>query len=78
MATIPYREILNNIVTRNRLQVTYSVTQEGPDYAARWVGTYTLQGVGVIGSGSSTAKVDSKELAAWQAVVWLDSRGYRA
>jgi hypothetical protein len=76
MAT--YRSILNNIVTGNRLQVSYSVAQDGPDHDARWVGVYTLHSVGAIGRAWATAKLDAQELAARQAVAWLDSRGYRA
>jgi hypothetical protein len=75
MAT--YREILNNIVTRNRLEVSYSVVQEGPDNDARWVGVFTLNSVGAIGRAWSTTKIETRELAARQAVAWLDSRGYR-
>jgi len=72
------REVLNNIVTRNNLQVSYSVTQYGPDYDARWVGVYTLHGVGPIGTASARTKVESKELAARQAVAWLESRNIRS
>jgi hypothetical protein len=76
MAT--YREILNNIVTKNKLQVSYSVAQEGPDHDARWVGVFTLNNVGAIGRAWANTKLDTRELAAKQAVTWLDSRGYRA
>jgi hypothetical protein len=76
MAT--YREVLNNIVTKNRLQLSYSVAQDGPDHDARWVGVYTLHSVGAIGRAWANAKVEARELAASQAVAWLDSRGYKA
>ena len=75
---ITHRSILNNIVTRNRLQVSYSEAQEGPDNDARWAAVYTLYSVGAIGRAWATTKIEAKELAARQAIAWLDSRGYRA
>ena len=77
MSALPYREILNNIVTKNRLQVSYSVTMDGPDNAQRWISVYVFQGTVVIGRASSTTKIGSKELAAWQAITWLESHDYR-
>ena len=75
---IQYRQILNNIVTKNKLSVSLSVMQEGPGHATSWISVYTLQGVGVIGNASHTAKETSKDYAAWQAVTWLQSRNYWA
>jgi hypothetical protein len=77
-----WREALNNIVTRNHLEIRSDVTQHGPENDARWHVTYSVkvqrQNYMVIGQGYTTTKLESREVAAMQAVAWLESQNYHA
>jgi hypothetical protein len=78
---VHWREVLNNIVTRNHLEIRSDTTQHGPENDARWHVTYSLkvqrENYMVIGQGYTTTKLGSREEAAMHAVAWLQAHNYR-
>lgn len=67
------REILNNIVTQYGISISNTCVNQGEEYNALWVATYTSSSYGgaVIGTGTGRTKDLAREAAAGYAVTWL-------